>query len=196
MAVCTDAHQNHVQPAVFANTLILLQVVLLTQRMNLLLVNIGGIKGGDINITNVINTNAQASYSIRSASREVEDELKAMMKDEIDAFNTEHADVARASIIFEEHLPPFEKVQDNYIPILFEAAAKKTGVEPVISTFHAGAETHIYANRTNSKGEKFAPYLLGTADIENMHSSEERVNYKSMLKGFELLREFFEAYNN
>lgn len=157
--------------------------------------NIGGITSGNINVTNIINTTADASYSIRSSSREMENELKDRMIFEIDDFNRQYQGVAEAKITFEEHLPPFEKADDDYIPILFEAVAKKTGIKPEISSFHAGAETHIYANRTNSKGEKFLPFLVGLADVQNMHSSEENVNYKSIIKGQELLKAFYEAYN-
>lgn len=157
--------------------------------------NIGGITSGNINVTNIINTAADASYSIRSSSREMENELKDRMIFEIDDFNRQYQGVAEAKITFEEHLPPFEKADDDYIPILFETVAKKTGIKPEISSFHAGAETHIYANRTNSKGEKFLPFLVGLADVQNMHSSEENVNYKSIIKGQELLKAFYEAYN-
>ena len=157
--------------------------------------NIGGISSGNINVTNIINTTADASYSIRSSSRDMENELKDRMLFEIEDFNRQYKGVAEAKITFEEHLPPFEKADDDYIPILFEAVAKKTGVKPEISSFHAGAETHIYANRTNSKGEKFLPFLVGLADVENMHSCEENVNYKSIIKGQELLKAFYEAYN-
>lgn len=157
--------------------------------------NIGGILSGNINVTNIINTTADASYSIRSSSRDMENELKDRMLFEIEDFNRQYKGVAEAKITFEEHLPPFEKADDDYIPILFEAVAKKTGVKPEISSFHAGAETHIYANRTNSKGEKFLPFLVGLADVQNMHSAEENVNYKSIIKGQELLKAFYEAYN-
>ena len=157
--------------------------------------NIGGILSGNINVTNIINTAADASYSIRSSSRDMENELKDRMLFEIEDFNRQYKGVAEAKITFEEHLPPFEKADDDYIPILFEAVAKKTGVKPEISSFHAGAETHIYANRTNSKGEKFLPFLVGLADVQNMHSAEENVNYKSIIKGQELLKAFYEAYN-
>lgn len=158
--------------------------------------NIGGIKAGDINVTNVINTYAEATYSIRSASRSVEEELKTMMKNEIEYNNKEYEGVAKAEITFEEHLPPFEKVEDEYIPILFETAAKKAGVDYKISSFHAGAETHIYAGKKNAKGEMFSPYLAGFATVYNMHSKDEALDYKSMLKGHELLKAFFEAFNN
>ena len=156
--------------------------------------NLGGIQGGNIKVTNIINTTAEASYSIRSSDRQKEQELKNCMIYEIEDFNTKYLDIAKAEITFEEHLPPFEKAQDDYIPILFEAVARKVGVEPEISSFHAGAETHIYANRQNSKGETFLPFLVGLADVNNMHSVEESVDYKSIIKGQELLTAFYDSY--
>lgn len=156
--------------------------------------NLGGIQGGNIKVTNIINTTAEASYSIRSSDRQKEQELKDCMIYEIEDFNTKYLNIAKAEITFEEHLPPFEKAQDDYIPILFEAVARKVGVEPEISSFHAGAETHIYANRQNSKGETFLPFLVGLADVNNMHSVEESVDYKSIIKGQELLTAFYDSY--
>ena len=157
--------------------------------------NLGGISAGDINVTNIINPEASVSYSIRSSSRKKEEELKLKMSLVIDEFNKNYGEVAQARINFEEHLPPFEKVDDEYIPILFETAARKVGVEPDITSFHAGAETHIYANQTNKNDEKFIPYLVGLATVHNMHSKNEYLEYKSILKGHELLREFFRVYN-
>lgn len=157
--------------------------------------NLGGIKAGDINVTNIINPQAGVSYSIRSASRQKEDELKEIMTSTVKEFAKEHANLADVTIEFEEHLPPFEKVNDEYIPLLFETSARKVGVEPDITTFHAGAETHIYANKTNASGEKFIPYLVGLATVCNMHTADEYLDYKSILKGHEVLREFFKAYN-
>lgn len=157
--------------------------------------NLGGIEAGDINVTNVINTDARAVYSIRSSEKKSDEKLKDSMVTVIDAFNKEHEGFAVATITFTQKLPMFEKNEDEYVPILFETVAKKIGVEPEISSFHAGAETHIYANEKNSKGEKFSPYLIGLATVCNMHSAREYVDYKTMIKGQELLREFFEAFN-
>ena len=157
--------------------------------------NIGGISAGNLDVTNIINTHGEATYSIRSSCVEKEEELKNLMKFVVDDFNKEFAGIAEAGITFQEHMPAFEKVDDNYIPILFEAVAKKAGITPEISSFHAGAETHIYANQTNSKGEKFAPYLVGLANVYNMHSANEYVDYKTMIQGQKLLEEFFKAYN-
>lgn len=158
--------------------------------------NLGGIKAGNVKVTNIINTSAEASYSIRSSNRQKEKELQDEFLYCVEKFNTKYSNLAKAEITFEEHLPPFEKADDDYIPILFEAVSRKTGIEPEISSFHAGAETHIYANRTNSKGEKFLPFLVGLADVNNMHCCEESVDYKSIIKGQELLREFYKAYTD
>ncbi len=157
--------------------------------------NIGGISAGNINVTNIINTDAQANYSIRSSSRKKEEELKNKMTLTIDEFNIKNKELAQATIEFEEHLPPFEKADDDYIPTIFEKVANKVGVAPDITSFHAGAETHIYANETNANDEKFIPYLLGLATVCNMHSKNEYLEYKTILKGHELLIELFKEFN-
>ena len=157
--------------------------------------NLGGICAGNVEVTNVINTDAHATYSIRSSRKDKENELIKTMQEVVDEFNKHYDVIATATITFTEKMPMFEKNEDEYLPILFEAVARKVGLEPEISTFHAGAETHIYANKTNSKGEKFSPYLLGLATVCNMHSAREYVDYKSMIKGQELLQALFEAYN-
>lgn len=157
--------------------------------------NIGGISAGNINVTNIINTDAQANYSIRSSSRKKEEELKSKMTLTVDEFNIKNKELAQATIEFEEHLPPFEKADDDYIPAIFEKVANKVGVAPDITSFHAGAETHIYANETNANDEKFIPYLLGLATVCNMHSKNEYLEYKTILKGHELLIELFKEFN-
>lgn len=157
--------------------------------------NIGGIESGDVSVTNVINTDAHATYSLRSSDKKKEDELIAKMQSIVDEFNKQWKGIAHADITFTVKMPMFEKNDDEYMPILFETVAKKIGVEPEISSFHAGAETHIYANKTNAKGERFSPYLLGLATVCNMHSAREYVDYKTMIKGQELLKELFEAHN-
>ena len=157
--------------------------------------NIGGISAGDVNVTNIINTDAHATYSIRSSNKAKENDLIELMQEIVNAFNEDYKNIAEAEITFTEKMPMFEKNEDEYLPILFETVAKKIGLEPEISSFHAGAETHIYANKLNAKGEKFSPYLLGLATVCNMHSAKEYVDYKTMIKGQELLKELFEAYN-
>lgn len=146
-------------------------------------------------VTNVINTEAFASYSIRSASVEKENELKAIINAEVSEFNKRYEGFAKAEMSFAEHLPPFEKSNDDYIEKVYTKACEKLGLTPHISSFHAGAETHVYAQNTNKNGEKFMPFLVGMADIYNMHSASEKVDYKTILKGYELLKTIFEEFN-
>lgn len=157
--------------------------------------NIGGITSGNPEVTNIINTYGKATYSIRSSNKQKENELKSLMTTHVENFNEEYKEIAEAKITFNEHMPMFEKVNDEYIPIMFETVAKMVGVTPEISSFHAGAETHIYANKTNKSGEPFTPYLIGLATVCNMHSDKEYVDYKTMLKGQDLLEKFFYTFN-
>lgn len=146
--------------------------------------------------TNIINTLGMASYSIRSASVAKENELKDLMKSIVDKFNEKHKGLAEAVIEFEIHLLPFEKADDDRIEKVHTKACEIAGIKNDISSFHAGAETHIYCHNKNAKGETFMPVLLGLADVYNMHSAEEKVDYKSLLKGYEVIRNTFIEFNN
>ena len=145
--------------------------------------------------TNIINTDARASYSIRSASVEKEEELKDIMRFCVVKFNNKYEGLAKAEVTFEVHLPPFEKAEDDSIPELHTKVCNKLGIQNEVSSFHAGAETHIYAHNKNSKGETFMPFLLGLADVYNMHSVNEKVDYTTLLKGYEIIKELFIEFN-
>ena len=158
-------------------------------------INLGGIKGGDLNVTNVLNPYAEATYSIRSADLSKENELIDKIMKIVEQFNKKYEGIAKANAEFKQKMPAFEKSNDTYIPEIFEKAAKKLGVKYVINSIHAGAETHIYCQHKNSKGEKFIPFLMGLANLYNMHSADEKIDYKSFLKVYELLKEFFIDFN-
>lgn len=145
--------------------------------------------------TNIINTLGMASYSIRSASSQKENELKDLMQSIVDKFNEKYKGLAEAIIEFEVHLLPFEKADDDRIEIAHTKACERAGIKNDISSFHAGAETHIYCHNKNSKGETFMPSLLGLADVYNMHSAAEKVDYKTLLKGYEVIKNTFEEFN-
>jgi len=158
-------------------------------------INLGGIKGGDLNVTNVLNPHAEATYSIRSANLSKENELIDKVMKIVDNFNKKYEGIAKANATFKQKMPAFEKSNDSYIPEVFEKAAKKLGIKYEINSFHAGAETHIYCQHKNAKDETFIPFLMGLADLYNMHSADEKIDYKSFLKGYELLKEFFFEFN-
>lgn len=145
--------------------------------------------------TNIINVLGMASYSIRSASVAKEDTLKTLMTSIVAKFNAKYEGLAEAQIEFECHLPPFERAEDDRIERVHTEACIRAGIKNDISSFHAGAETHIYCQHKNSKGETFMPLLLGLADVYNMHSANEKVDYKTLLKGYEVIRNTFEIFN-
>ena len=113
----------------------------------------------------------------------------------IEEFNNQYNGLAKATATFEVHLPPFEKSDDDTIAKVATKAGNNIGIKTVVSSFHAGAETHIYANETNKLGEKFIPCLLGVATIHNMHSSDEFVEIESQIKGYEFVQEMFKIFN-
>jgi len=145
--------------------------------------------------TNIINTLGMASYSIRSASVEKEEELKSLMQSKVNDFNNKYNGLANAEIEFEIHLLPFEQADDDKMQKVHTLACEKAGVKNEISSFHAGAETHIYCHNKNSKGELFMPTLVGLADIYNMHSAEEKVDYNTIITGYCILKETFIEFN-
>ena len=40
------------------------------------------------------------------------------------------------------------------------------------------------------------PFLLGLADVYNMHSADEKVDYKTMLQGFDIIDNLFVEFNS
>ena len=146
-------------------------------------------------VTNVINTKAGVAYSIRSSSKEFEQNLINEIKDIVDNFNKKYDGLAIAKMEVSEHLPPFEKSDDETLIEVSKEVGKNLNMQVDISSFHAGAETHIYANNTNKYGKKLKPTLVGLADIYNMHSNNEQMDYKSYLQGYKFLKEFFNVFN-
>lgn len=146
-------------------------------------------------VTNVINTKAGIVYSIRSSRREYEKNLLNEITQIIDNFNNKYDGLAKATMQHSEHIPPFEKSDDETLINVAKEVGKNLNITLDISSFHAGAETHIYANNTNKFGVKFKPTLVGLANIYNMHSANEQVDYKTFLKGYDFLKEFFIIFN-
>lgn len=146
-------------------------------------------------LTNIINTKAMAKYSIRSSEEENEQQLINEIKTIVDKFNQKYNGLAKAEFIAKSKMKAFEKSGDETIQNVCIKACEKIGIKGEVSSFHAGAETHIYAHEKNKHGQIFKPYLIGLADIFNMHSSNEMVNIETFLKGYEFLKESFLIYN-
>ncbi len=146
-------------------------------------------------MSNLINTKAFAHYSLRSSDKEIELELTGKIQNIIDEFNKKYGELAHAVMEIEEHLPIFKKSNDSIKIEVAKKAALNSGIKLNVTSFHAGAETHIYANRKNKNNETFSPVLVGIADIYNMHSSNEKINVESFQKGYNFIKEFFIEFN-
>ena len=147
-------------------------------------------------VTNVINTNAAATLSIRSSNKEKESELRQFLMNIVDKFNKKYNGLASINLSFEELIPIFEKSDDTTLEQVYKKSCKSIGLTPSVGTFPAGAETHIYANKTNKNKEIFLPILLGVADIFNMHSPLEKMRISSLEQGFNLIKEMFLKFNS
>ena len=145
--------------------------------------------------TNVINTDAFAVYSIRSSDRAVEAALRREIEGIVASLNEKYASKAAANVVFEEKVPPFEASVDPTIVDAFKKAAAACGIAAKVSSFHAAAETHLYAGRKNARGVAFKPYLTGAANIFNMHSADEMVEIRSIRDGARLIEETFLTFN-
>ncbi len=144
---------------------------------------------------NIINTYACVKYSIRSSSSEHKRTLIEKIESIIEELNKKYEGLAIIKVKIESHMPMFEKSDDETMINVARIAAEKINLPHKIQTFHAGAETHIWANKCNSKGEKFKPLLLGGADIKNMHSSHETLDIKSLEVGSKWVEEIFWELN-
>lgn len=146
-------------------------------------------------LTNIINTKAMAKYSIRSSEEANEKQLINDIKNIVEEFNKKYEGLALAEFIAKSKMKAFEKSGDETIQKVCVQACENTGIKGEVSSFHAGAETHIYAHEKNKHNQVFKPYLIGLADIYNMHSSNEMVDIESFLKGYEFLKESFLLFN-
>lgn len=146
-------------------------------------------------VTNVINTKAKATLSIRSSNQNRENELREILANVVDKFKKKYDGLVDISLDFDELIPIFEKVNDDTMEKVYKESCEKIGINPSVGTFPAGAETHIFANKKNKNNEQFIPTLLGVADIFNMHSPMEKMNFVSLKRGYELVKEMFLKFN-
>lgn len=146
-------------------------------------------------VTNVINTQAMATLSIRSSNQKREYELRQLLTNIVEKFNNKYKNLVKIDINFEELIPIFEKSNDKTMEKIYKKSCNAINLKPCIGTFPAGAETHIFANMKNKNDEQFLPTLLGIADIFNMHSPLEKINIASLRKGYELVKDMFLKFN-
>ena len=144
----------------------------------------------DKSFRNIIAANAYASYSIRSSEPKNEEKLKKEIIKKLDKISKKYSGKIKIKYEFEVHMPPFVKDCDETFVNKVISAAHKTGLKSEASSFHAGAETHVLQNyKKNANGETFKPMLLGIANILNMHSADEKLDFESLIKGRDWVKE-------
>ena len=139
---------------------------------------------------NIISSEAQAAYSLRSSEPENEQELIGEIKEVVNTLNEKYYGFIKIDLEVKQHLKPFVKSKDRFLTNVIIEAGKKQNLNVKEKSFHAGAETHVLSNgKTNSSGEKFVPVLIGLANIENMHSPDEKMDWQSFLSGRKWLQD-------
>ncbi len=149
----------------------------------------------ELNADNVINTSAFAHYSLRSSVRKYEQQLISKFQKQVDKFNKKYGEWASAKMEVKIHMLPFEKSENQEMSEIAKLVGKKINLDVKVQSFHAGAETHIYANKKNKFSVKFKPVLVGVANITSMHSPNESMEVESLKKGFDFVKEIFLEYN-
>ncbi len=139
---------------------------------------------------NTITSQARISYSIRSSEPENEQKLVNLIKSEADTLNQKYKGLIKIDIDVKPHLMPFIRNDDDFLSKVIIKAGKKYDINSLPSSFHAGAETHILANeKQNRHLESFIPVIIGVANLENIHSPDEKIDWQSFLTGRKWLRE-------
>ncbi len=146
-------------------------------------------------VTNVINKKGTAKYSLRSSDAQSEEDLLAYIHVIVDKFNKKYKGLAKFEMTAREKTPKFAKNSDTTIPEIAKKVGKKMHLDVAVASFHAGAETHIYANEKNKHGKIFKPYLIGVATIKNMHSADEQMYYKTLIQGTDFIYNIFKEFN-
>ncbi|OGI18035.1 MAG: hypothetical protein A2255_09300 [Candidatus Melainabacteria bacterium RIFOXYA2_FULL_32_9] len=133
---------------------------------------------------NIINTEAYQTYSIRSSEPENEQELIKYIEKQVDELNSKYSGLIKIEMEAKVHLKPFIKSEDKFLSNVIVKAGQKYNLNCQPGSFHAGAETHILANeKKNAKGEIFIPVIIGLANLENIHSANEKIDWSSFLTG-------------
>jgi len=144
---------------------------------------------------NIISSDAQIAYSLRSSEPENERELIEKIKNIINKTQEKYAGLIKIDLEIKKHLKPFVKSENTFLTDIAIKAGEKQSLKVVPSSFHAGAETHVFANeKKNASGEAFIPVIAGLANLENIHSSDEKIDWQSFLLGRQWLEDIVSTF--
>lgn len=144
---------------------------------------------------NIISSEAQIAYSVRSSEPENEQELLEKIRNTVAELNNKYSGLIKIDLEIKTHLKPFVRSADEFLTGVIIQAGEKQNLKVVPSSFHAGAETHVFANeKKNASGEAFIPVIAGLANLENIHSADEKIGWQSFLTGRKWLEEIVSTF--
>ena len=135
-------------------------------------INAGLIEGGTAR--NAIAPEAKITYLLRSTDPEEEKKLIERIR----------AIAAAAEKKYQALQPDFrvEVKATSFLPPW--KASEKMGAKDVRPiSMHAGAESNVFANKKNAKGETLLPLLIGAANLHGIHTTAERLDWRSLIQG-------------
>ena len=144
---------------------------------------------------NIISSEARSAYSVRSSDPENEEELLNIIKNLVEEANDKYCGLININLDIKKHLLPFVKNPDSFLTDIAIKAGLKAGLNIQPGSFHAGAETHVFANeKKNAFNEPFNPVIIGLANLENIHSPDEKIDCKSFIIGRKWLEEIVVSF--
>ncbi|OGI00765.1 MAG: hypothetical protein A2104_09285 [Candidatus Melainabacteria bacterium GWF2_32_7] len=144
---------------------------------------------------NIISSDARIAYSLRSSEPTNEQELIEKIKNIINKTQEKYTGLIKIDLEIYKHLKPFVKSKDVFLTEVAIKAGEKQNLKVTPSSFHAGAETHVFANeKKNALGESFIPVIAGLANLENIHSSDEKIDWQSFLLGRQWLEDIVSTF--
>ncbi len=148
-------------------------------------INAGLAEGGTAK--NAIAPEAQITYLVRSTDMAEERRLLKAIRGVVSDVERKHRALQKSFQIemkVERLLSPWSaNTASPLVKLVQEAAERLSGRKILPLSIHAGAEANIYANKKNARGEILQPLLLGVANLDAIHTTKERVEWRSLIRG-------------
>lgn len=160
-------------------------VVEKSERGVVLSINAGLIEGGTAR--NAIASEARVTYLLRSTDPEAEKRLIERIRAIAAAAEKKHQALQpgfRVEVKADSFLPPWKAATDSPLIKWVQKAGERVGAKEVRPiSMHAGAESNVFASKKNANGETLLPLLIGAANLHGIHTTAERLDWRSLIQG-------------
>ena len=160
-------------------------VVVKNERGVVLSINAGLIEGGTAR--NAIAPEARITYLLRSTDPGEEKKLIGRIRAIAAEVEKKHQALQpdfRVEVKATSFLPPWKAATDSPLIRWVRKASEKMGAKDVRPiSMHAGAESNVFASKKNARGETLLPLLIGAANLHGIHTTAERLDWRSLIQG-------------